>query len=326
MEDSLNKTNLDATFLKEAIIPKELHGLRVDFVLSQIFKDFSRSQLTTWLKEGAVTLNHKHYKPKDKVTGGEHVKLNVTLKSKDITSLPEDIPLDIVFEDEHILIVNKPTGLVVHPGAGNHDHTLMNALLYHSPSLQQLPRAGIIHRLDKDTTGLLIVAKTFKAHASLIKAMQAREINRQYLTLVYGHIIASDTINTNYGRHPRNRLKMAVCTNGKEAITHFAINKQYQYFTLLDVTLMTGRTHQIRVHLAHINHPVVGDQLYGGRSRIPAGINQTLRTALQQFKRQALHACKLSLIHPETKENLTLTAPLPDDFALLLTTLDQNLE
>jgi len=317
---------LDTKFIKEAIIPKELHGLRVDIVLTQIFKDFSRSQLTTWLKEGVVTLNQKHYKPKDKVVGGEHVALNVTLKSKDIKSLPEEIPLDIVFEDDHLLIVNKPAGLVVHPGAGNYDHTLVNALLYHAPNLQQLPRAGIIHRLDKDTTGLLIVAKTLKSHTNLIKAMQAREINRQYLTLVYGHIIASDTINTNYGRHPRNRLKMAVSTNGKEAITHFAINKQYQYFTLLDVTLMTGRTHQIRVHMAHINHPVVGDQLYGGRSRIPAGISQILRTSLQQFKRQALHACKLSLIHPETKKELTLTTPLPDDFALLLTTLDQHLE
>ena len=317
---------MDTKFIKEAIIPKELHGLRVDIVLTQIFKDFSRSQLTTWLKEGVVTLNQKHYKPKDKVVGGEHVALNVTLKSKDIKSLPEEIPLDIVFEDDHLLIVNKPAGLVVHPGAGNYDHTLVNALLYHAPNLQQLPRAGIIHRLDKDTTGLLIVAKTLKSHTNLIKAMQAREINRQYLTLVYGHIIASDTINTNYGRHPRNRLKMAVSTNGKEAITHFAINKQYQYFTLLDVTLMTGRTHQIRVHMAHINHPVVGDQLYGGRSRIPAGISQILRTSLQQFKRQALHACKLSLLHPETKEEITLTATLPDDFALLLTTLDQHLE
>jgi len=317
---------LDTKFIKEAIVPKELHGLRVDIVLTQIFKDFSRSQLTTWLKEGVVTLNQKHYKPKDKVIGGEHVALNVTLKSKDIKSLPEAIPLDIVFEDDHLLIVNKPAGLVVHPGAGNYDHTLVNALLYHAPSLQQLPRAGIIHRLDKDTTGLLIVAKTLKSHTNLIKAMQAREINRQYLTLVYGHIIASDTINTNYGRHPRNRLKMAVSANGKEAITNFAINKQYQYFTLLDVTLMTGRTHQIRVHMAHINHPVVGDQLYGGRSRIPAGIGQILRTSLQQFKRQALHACKLSLLHPETKEEITLTATLPDDFALLLTTLDQHLE
>lgn len=309
---------------REAIVSNEHHGQRVDVVLSQLFPDFSRSQLTQWLKEGTITLNQRTHKPKDKVCGGEHVKLQVTLSPRDDVSLAENIPLCVVFEDEHLLIINKPAGLVVHPGAGNPQHTLVNALLYHAPALQHLPRAGIVHRLDKDTTGLLIVAKTISAHTNLIRQMQAREIQRHYLTLVYGHLIAGGTLDTFYGRHPRNRLKMAVCTHGKQAITQYTLRKQYHHFTLLDVTLMTGRTHQIRVHMSHINHPVVGDPLYGGRTRYPARISDSLRLALQQFNRQALHACSLSLVHPQSQERLTFTAALPDDFQLLLTSLDTD--
>ena len=220
--------------------------------------------------------------------------------------------------------MNKPAGLVVHPGAGNPQHTLVNALLYHAPSLQHLARAGIVHRLDKDTTGLLIVAKTLETHTRLIRQMQAREIQRCYQALVYGQVISGGEIDTYYGRHSRNRLKMAVCAQGKQAITTYTVRKKFEHFTLLDVTLMTGRTHQIRVHMAHINHPVVGDQLYGGRSRIPAGISNELRQVIQPFKRQALHACSLSFNHPHTDEELILTAPLPDDFQFLLTNLDLN--
>ena len=316
--------DLNASLVKEAIVLSEHHGQRVDVVLAQLFPDFSRSQLSMWLKEGAITLDQHQYRPKDKVYGGEHVKLHVTLTNTESKSEPEDIPLDVVFEDEHLLVVNKPAGLVVHPGAGNPQHTLVNALLYHSPSLHHLARAGIVHRLDKDTTGLLIVAKTLATHTSLIRQMQAREIQRHYLTLVYGHIISGGMIDTCYGRHPRNRLKMAVCAQGKQAITQFSVHEQYPHFTLLDIALMTGRTHQIRVHMAHINHPVVGDPLYGGRSRIPAGINSTLRQELQQFKRQALHACSLSFIHPHLQTKLTFTAPLPDDFQSLLNTLEMH--
>lgn len=305
--------------MKEAVVPSEYHGQRVDVVLAQLFPDFSRSQLTNWLKEGAITLDQRQYKPKDKVYGGEQIKLNITFTAKDVELQAEAIPLDIIFEDEHLLIVNKPAGLVVHPGAGNPQHTLVNALLYHSPALHHLPRAGIIHRLDKDTTGLLMVAKTLPAHTSLVRQMQAREIQRHYLALVHGHIIGGGTIDTFYGRHPRNRLKMAVCIHGKQAITQFTVQKQYQYVTLLNVTLQTGRTHQIRVHMAHLNHPVVGDPLYGGQARIPAGITDTLRQTIKQFKRQALHACTLSFMHPHLQKKLTFTAPLPDDFQLLLT-------
>ena len=311
--------------MKEAIISSEYHGQRVDVVLAELFPDFSRSQLTRWLKEGAISIDQRPYKPKDKVSGGEHVKLEVICASRSDTIEAEAIPLSIVFEDGHLLIVNKPAGLIVHPGAGNPRHTLVNALLYHAPSLQHLARAGIVHRLDKETTGLLIVAKTLATHTSLVRQMQNREIHRHYLALVHGHIIAGGTIDTFYGRHPRNRLKKAVCTHGRQAITHYSVKKKYQHFTLLDVTLMTGRTHQIRVHMAHINHPVVGDPLYGGQARIPAGLDDELRQTVKQFKRQALHAATLSFIHPHSQENLTFTVPLPDDFQSLLTALDADI-
>ena len=316
---------MDTSLIKEAIVASQYHGQRVDVVLAQLFPDYSRSQLTHWLKEGAITLDQRSFKPKDKVFGGELVKLHVELVSRNDVCQAEEIPLNVVFEDEHLLIINKPAGLVVHPGAGNPQHTLVNALLYHDQSLHHLPRAGIVHRLDKETTGLLIVAKTLTTHTSLVRQMQAREIQRHYIALVHGHIIGGGIIDTFYGRHPRNRLKMAVCTHGRQAITQFSVKKQYHYFTLLDINLMTGRTHQIRVHMSHLNHPVVGDPLYGGRSRGPAGINETLRTTLQQFKRQALHACSLSFTHPQSHEKLAFTAPLPDDFQLLLTSLEENI-
>lgn len=307
--------------LADLIIPSEYHGQRIDVVLAQLFPDYSRSQLTSWLKEGAITLDQHQCKPKDKVYGGEKVKLCITNTPHEELQ-PEDIPLDVVFEDEQLLVVNKPAGLVVHPGAGNYQHTLVNALLYHAPALNQLPRAGIVHRLDKDTTGLLLVAKTLTAHTSLVRQMQAREIQRHYLALVHGYVISGGTLDTFYARHPRNRLKMAVSNHGRQAITLYTVKKKYQCFTLLDVTLMTGRTHQIRVHMAYMNHPVVGDPLYGGQSRIPTGIDENLRQTLKQFKRQALHACSLSFIHPHTKKALTLKAPLPEDFRSLLTILD----
>ena len=309
---------------KEAIVTGEHHGQRVDVVLAQLFPDYSRSQLSHWLKRGDITVNQRQYKPKDKLVGGERINMRVVLDEINAAIQAQDIPLQVIFEDEHLLIINKPAGLVVHPGAGNSDHTLVNALLHYDQTLQHLPRAGIVHRLDKDTTGLLIIAKTLTTHTCLIRQMQAREIQRHYQTLVYGHVISGNTIDTFYGRHPHNRLKMAVCSQGKQAITHYSVNKQYDGFTLLDVRLMTGRTHQIRVHMAHINHPVVGDSVYLGRNRMPAGLSTELREALLSFKRQALHAGYLSLNHPQTQECLTFTAPLPDDFQTLLTLLDRE--
>lgn len=312
---------------KQITIPREYHSQRVDSVLAQLLPEYSRSQISNWIKTGSVTLNQKPCKPKDKTMDGDLIQINVDfIKPETDFNLcePENIPLQIIYEDEDLLVLNKPANLVVHPGAGNRNHTLVNALLHHAPVLHHLPRAGIIHRLDKDTTGLLIVAKSLTAHTSLIRQMQAREIQRHYITLVQGHIISGGTIDTGFGRHPRNRLKMTVTEQGRQAITHYTVNKQYQDFTLLDVALMTGRTHQIRVHLAYINHPVVGDPLYGGRMRFPSNANEQLRSILQQFKRQALHARFIAFYHPETDEQLTFEAPLPDDFELLLNTLDQH--
>lgn len=309
---------------KEAIIPRECFGQRTDVVLAQLFPEYSRSQLCTWLKNGAILVEQRTPRPKDKVHGGEAVHLIV--EQRDNTIKPaheaENIPLNIVFEDEHLLVINKPAGLVVHPGAGNQNHTLLNALLYHAPQLQNLPRAGIVHRLDMDTTGLLIVAKTIEAQTDLVRQMQARTIQRRYLALVLGHIISGATITTHYGRDPHNRLKMTVCTTGREAITTYSINRHYQGLTLLNVSLMTGRTHQIRVHMTHIHHPIVGDSLYGGLARIPQGLSNEKRTALRSFKRQALHAQYLNFQHPSTKELLTFTAPIPDDFQELLNLLE----
>lgn len=310
---------------QEIQIPREHHGQRIDRTLALLFPDYSRSKLCAWLKEGAITVNNQVYKPNEKVFGGETVALHITPVVQDETWQAENIPLDIIYEDEHLLVLNKPTGLIVHPGAGNPSHTLVNALLHHAPCLQHLPRAGIIHRLDKDTTGLLVVAKTLEAHTSLVRQMQAREIERYYYALVHGHVIAGNTIDTGFGRDSRNRLKMAVREAGKQAITQYTVEKHYQFATLLKVKLQTGRTHQIRVHMAYINHPVVGDQLYHSRSSLRAGMSEELRNQLKAFTRQALHAYSLGFIHPFTQEQLTCTAPLPDDFKSLLDFLEGEL-
>lgn len=310
-------------------IPANLHGQRIDVALAQLLPQYSRSQLTNWLKQGLIHCNNTLLKPKEKVQDGDILSFSFTEAVKDdvIEDYPaEAINLDIVYEDDSVLILNKPAGMVVHPGAGNREHTMVNALLHHYPPSRNLPRAGIVHRLDKDTTGLLVVAKTLTAQTHLVRQMQAREIQRHYITLVQGHLISGDEITTSYGRHPRNRLKMAVHDNGSRiAITHYSLKKQYQYFTLLEVRLMTGRTHQIRVHMAHINHAVVGDPLYGGRMRLPPAAEPELIQSIQQFKRQALHAAHLAFTHPETLEFMTFNAELPADFKHLLNVMDQHL-
>lgn len=308
-------------------VPDTLHGQRIDSTLAHLLPEYSRSQLTVWIKEGHIIRNQQPCKPKDKALQGDILSVDVTLTldCPDFkTSLPEAIPLDIIFEDDSLLIINKPVGLIVHPGAGNREHTLVNALLHHAPTQAHLPRAGIIHRLDKDTTGLLVIAKTLETHTLLVKAMQERSIQRQYLALVQGQVIGSNTIETGYGRHGLNRHKMAVKQFGKTAITHYAIHKRYRDFTLLDVNLMTGRTHQIRVHMQYIHHPIAGDPVYGTLPKLHPETSDTLKNCLKQFKRQALHAAKLSLTHPDTQEWMTFEAPLPADFAQLLTILDEE--
>lgn len=314
---------------KELIIPSEYHHQRIDSVLAHMLPEYSRSQLSQWIKTGAITLNNTKCKPKDKALSGATIQIDVQYSetNMDFTQcIPEDIPLNIIYEDDDVLVINKPAGLVVHPGAGNKDHTLVHALLHHAPDLHHLSRAGIIHRLDKDTTGLLIIAKTLTAHTSLTRQMQARDIERHYYTLVQGYLISGGTIDTGFGRHPRNRLKMSVMESGRQAITHYFIQQHYPDYTLLNVQLMTGRTHQIRVHMAHINHPVVGDPLYGGRMKLPAQATDSLKTQLQQFKRQALHARSLSFYHPQTGEPLHFEAPIPDDFKQLLDSLEEHYE
>lgn len=314
---------------QELTVAAQHHGQRIDAVLAQLMADYSRSQLTNWLKEGLILVNGQIIKPKDKARVGDRIIVNVDFsKPRHEMAVQEaqEIPLTIVYEDAHLLVINKPAGLVVHPGAGNPDSTLVNALLYHDATLSQLPRAGIVHRLDKDTTGLLLVAKTSQAYTFLTEQMQERLIDRHYMTLVYGHLLSGDEISTGYGRHSQNRLKMAVRPQGRQAITHYSVIERFPGMTLLHVKLMTGRTHQIRVHMAHINHAVIGDPLYGNRLRVPSGVSDDAKTKLQQFRRQALHAYQLSFTHPQTQERISCNAPMPDDFLSLLHALDEDFE
>lgn len=318
------------------IIPDTLAGQRIDQALAQCFPDYSRARLCLWLKNQHITVNNKILRPKDRILGGEHIIVDATLEEERWEA--ESIPLDVIYEDDTLMVINKPAGLVVHPAHGNFEHTLVNALLFHCSDLAQLPRAGLIHRLDKDTTGLLVIAKTLPAHHALVKAMQQREIQRTYQTIVYSNIPGNmrgkihatmpsqGTIRTYMSRHPNQRLKMAVTsvdhvnadldTHGKPAVTHYTSLGHYPPFSHLKVQLETGRTHQIRVHMAHIKHPIIGDPLYGIPGKQAAkytNLSPEMRLFLDTFSRQALHAYRLSLVHPKTHEIMTWTAPLPED-------------
>lgn len=320
-----------------AEVPLEWSGLRLDQALARLFPEYSRSRLKAWIEEKAVyiaspqaaseTSMNNQWRPKDKVQGGEKIKIEARVDQKEIHWAPEELSfeLDIIFEDEHLLILNKPAGLVVHPGAGNSRGTLVNALLHKIPALNQIPRAGVVHRLDKDTTGLLAIAKTLTAHASLTKQLQKRSMKRIYEALVWGVMPAGGSISTNMGRHPIDRSKMAVVENGKEAITHYRVLKRFTNHTQLEVQLETGRTHQIRVHMSHLHYPIVGDKTYGGRARIPPKASQLMLDSLKEFRRQALHAKRLVLIHPTLKTEMGWEAPLPDDFKKLLKVLESEM-
>lgn len=306
-----------------AIVPDELAGMRLDQCLAEVFPDYSRSKLQSWVKSGRVLVDGRTLKAKDKLVGGEEIRLDAEAEVV-LENEAEDIPLDIVYEDESILIINKPAGLVVHPAAGNWHGTLVNALLNHDPNLNTLPRAGIVHRLDKDTSGLLMVAKTLQAHHSLTEQLQERSINREYLALVKGWMTAGGTIDEPIGRHPVDRKRNAVREDGKPAVTHYRLERRFKRHTLVRVKLETGRTHQIRVHMAHINYPLVGDQVYGGRFQMPAGCSEKLAQALRDFKRQALHAAKLGLDHPVSGEYCEWEQPLPEDMQQLLNVLAED--
>lgn len=316
-EESYNMTEKIKLSLE---IPEEYAGQRLDRILAQLFPEYSRSCLQNWLRDGQILVDDKQYRAKDKMHGGELIAIDAALKVQTST-LAQDISLNIVHEDAALIVINKPVGLVVHPAAGNPDNTLLNALLHHCPSLSNLPRGGIIHRIDKNTSGLLVIAKTLSSHHHLVQQLQDRTMGRTYETVVHGIITAGAKIDAPIARHPRNRLKMAVLHNGKPAVTHYRILEKFAAHIHLQVKLETGRTHQIRVHMAYINHPIVGDQTYGGRMRLPKGCSEDLKNLLQNFKRQALHAKQLQLTHPETGEIVSWEAPLPEDMQQLLAAL-----
>ncbi|NIR61307.1 MAG: 23S rRNA pseudouridine(1911/1915/1917) synthase RluD, partial [Gammaproteobacteria bacterium] len=295
-----------------ARIPEALAGARLDQALARLFPQYSRSQLTRWVREGRVRLEARPAAPSDRVRGGERVEVAPRLEPVGRCA-PQALALDVVYEDAALLVVNKPPGLVVHPAAGHHEGTLQNALLHHDPELERLPRAGIVHRLDKDTSGLLVVARTPAARAALVEALQARAVEREYLALVHGAVIAGGTIEGPIGRHPVDRKRMAVTPKGRPAVTHYRVAERFRDHTLLRVRLETGRTHQIRVHMAQMRHPILGDPLYGGRPRPPKGAGEGLRRALREFRRQALHAARLVLAHPVSGERMSWEAPLPED-------------
>jgi 23S rRNA pseudouridine1911/1915/1917 synthase len=302
-------------------IEKQQAGNRLDQALQQLLPDFSRSRIQQWIQQGFVCINQQTCKPRQKVFSGDQVDLDVPEQSV-ISDQAQAIEFDLLHQDEDIFVVNKPAGLVVHPAAGHQDGTLVNGLLARDARLQQLPRAGIVHRLDKDTTGVMVVARNLPAHNWLVEQLQARRVKREYIAIARGVVTAGRSIETRIGRHPQNRKKMAVLHAGKTAITHFQVVRKFGHHTLVKLQLETGRTHQIRVHMAHIQHPLVGDALYAGRARIPAAIDDRLAAALRAFRRQALHAERLSFEHPRSRQSVSFEAPLPVDFAALLEALE----
>ncbi|WP_324710588.1 23S rRNA pseudouridine(1911/1915/1917) synthase RluD [Pseudomonas citronellolis] len=308
-----------------AEVPFDLGGQRLDQVAAQLFPEHSRSRLAGWIKDGHLTVDGAVLRPKDVVHAGSRLALEVQLEAQGEWKA-QDIELDIVYEDEHILVIDKPAGLVVHPAAGHQDGTLLNALLHHVPHLANVPRAGIVHRLDKDTTGLMVVAKTLEAHTNLVAQLQARSVSRIYEAIVVGVIVAGGKIDAPISRHGVMRQKMAVVPTGKQAISHYRVLERFRSHTHTRVKLETGRTHQIRVHMSHIGFPLVGDPVYGGRFRIPPGASPTLVESLRDFPRQALHARFLELDHPATGERMKWESPLPDDFTWLLSLLRQDNE
>lgn len=309
-----------------ATVAESQLGQRLDQALAELFPDYSRSRIKEWILDDRVQINGNMInKPKDKVLGGEAIKID-TLIDEEVRCEAQDIALDIVYEDQDILVINKPRDLVVHPSAGNPDGTVLNALLHHFPAIGDVPRAGIVHRLDKDTTGLMVVAKTVPAQTRLVESFQAREITREYEAVAIGRMTAGGTVNEPMSRHPTKRTHMSVHPMGKPAVTHYRIMEHFRSHTRLRLRLETGRTHQIRVHMAHINHPLVGDQLYGGRPRLPKGASEELVTALRTFDRQALHATTLRLYHPISGIEMEWHAPIPQDMVDLIEVLKADAE
>ncbi len=306
---------------REALIPEKWADRRLDQAAAALWPEFSRSRIKQWIECGALRLDGNPVIPRTRVNVGQALSLDAQLTEVG-PAAPEAIPLNVVWEDSQLLVIDKPAGLVVHPGAGNPTGTLQNGLLYLDAGLAELPRAGIVHRLDKDTTGLLLVARTLAAHRALVEQLERRAIKRRYQAICQGVVVGGGTVNAALGRHPRDRLRMAVLSHGgREARTHYRVAERFRAHTLLRVELDTGRTHQIRVHMAHIRHPLVGDRLYGGRPKLPPAAAPELADQLRNFPRQALHAGEIALAHPSTGEPLHFMATLPEDMAGLLAAL-----
>lgn len=308
---------------KVMLIPAQCAGQRLDQALARMFPEYSRSRLKAWLLSGAITVDGKSPRPRDPVDGGERVEVRAVTEPS-VAAAPETIDLDIVYEDEALMVINKPAGLVVHPGAGNPRGTLMNGLLSHASELQQLPRAGIVHRLDKDTSGLLLIGKTLETHTALVRLLAEREIARFYVAVCNGVLTGGGIVDEPIGRHPVDRKRMCIRQDGRPAVTRYTVLERFRAHTYISVSLETGRTHQIRVHLAHRRHALLGDPTYGGRLALPAQASDALIEALRAFKRQALHATRLEFVHPVSAETLRLEAPPPADFEALLAVLRKD--
>ncbi len=306
-------------------IPDDFAGMRLDQALAKLLPDYSRTLIQEWIKAGNITVDQALPKNRMLMLGGEQIIIQAVTKPQPAYAA-QAIALNVIFEDDALLVINKPIGMVVHPAAGNPDNTLLNALLYHANELHELPRAGIIHRLDKDTSGLLVIAKTQAAYFHLTKQLKERTVTRIYQAVVSGILLSGGSLDKPIGRHPIQRKKMAILETGKPAITHYRVIEHFRDHTRLKIQLETGRTHQIRVHMASIKHPVVGDQTYGGRLQLPKGASPELITELRQFKRQALHAIELGLVHPVTQKRISWQAPLPDDIQHLINVLRQDAE
>ena len=306
-----------------ATVPDSAAGRRFDAVLAELFPDFSRSRLAGWIKSGDALLDGKPARPRDPVHGGEQVSLNAAL-GIETEALPQDIPLEVLYEDEAVFVIDKPAGLVVHPGAGNPDGTLVNALLHRDGNLNLLPRAGIVHRLDKDTSGVMVVARTLPAQTRLVEMLSARDVHRQYLAIVSGALVSGGTADFPIDRHPRDRLRMTVRADGRDAVTHYRLRERFRAHTALECRLETGRTHQIRVHMQHLKHPIIGDPLYGGALKLPKAASDELVAALRGFKRQALHAEVLEFAHPLTGAAVRCEAPVAADMRALMKAMRED--
>jgi len=315
---------VDPQQTRTAIIPQELAGTRLDRALASLFPEFSRSRLSEWIRQGHVTVDARARRPRDRVAGGERVELEIAPAADSERWQAQAMDIAVVYEDQHLLVVDKPAGLVVHPGAGNPDGTLVNALLHRDPELIRVPRAGVVHRLDKNTSGLLVVARTLLAHKRLVSALKDRQVEREYLAVVHGLLRAGGRVDAPVGRHRVHRTRMAVNDAGRPAATRYRVERRFRAHSLLRLALESGRTHQIRVHMAHIDHPLVGDPVYGGRLRLPAGAGTELTERLRAFKRQALHAEQLKLRHPVSEQAMHWQSPLPPDMRELLAALEED--